>query len=196
MQPVPNDGGAQARHTDGKLPSHGSAGRRPRDRPSSADGPPAMPLGSSRSRVTQTVWHSARMAAPSPWARWAARWCFGMSPRCEVATLSGHRGGILTINYSPSGYRMVSCSADSTVLVWDMSHWTGPAHAIKKPLRLVKPTGFGPPWPAMNTPPAMPLQCVWARCGDDAVAFISEQLRAIKAAVPPRRSPPGSSARP
>src|SRR6185295_1842674 len=43
----------------------------------------------------------------------------GAAPRWETSTLVGHLGGLRSVAWSSDGARILSCSADKTVKVWD-----------------------------------------------------------------------------
>jgi WD40 repeat protein len=46
---------------------------------------------------------------------------FDSSSGAQLATLSGHGGGVYAVAFGPHGERLVSASFDKTLLVWDVS---------------------------------------------------------------------------
>jgi RNA polymerase sigma factor (sigma-70 family) len=102
----------------------------------------------------------------------------------KLAALTGHRGRIASLAFSPDGKRLVSGSWDTTALVWDTSTLPAaplpPNHADKR---------TGELWEALGSPDAaVAYRAGWALTHRpaEAVAFFGEQLRPAVAADPVR----------
>jgi WD40 repeat protein len=78
------------------------------------------------------------------------------------ATLSGHRAGILQVDFSAAGDRLLSTSSDGTLLVWDV------AEALRLPALAEKP----------EVP--RPLEALWADLASEDAAVAEKALLALE----------------
>ena len=62
--------------------------------------------------------------------------------RC-VATLRGHSGDILDMNWSPVEARLASCSVDNSIIIWNTTRWVQ-EHTITGHTGLVKGVSWDP----------------------------------------------------
>ena len=92
------------------------------------------------------VWQIARINHSTNHASSFASSAFGGSNvetwRC-VATLRGHSGDILDMNWSPVEPRLASCSVDNSIIIWNTSRWVQ-EHIITGHTGLVKGVSWDP----------------------------------------------------
>jgi WD40 repeat protein len=93
----------------------------------------------------------------------------------ELARFTGHEGPVLTVAFSPDGKRLASGSADTTILLWDVSRFR-----VQPPASAGDPETLAQLWSQMRAAEAgQPFQALWrlVGAGDKAVAFLAKQLR-------------------
>jgi RNA polymerase sigma factor (sigma-70 family) len=104
----------------------------------------------------------------------------------KLTSLTGHRGSIAALAFSPDGARLVSGSWDTTALVWDTSAL--PAAPLPPNSADERPTEL---WAALGSADAaVAYRAGWrlTRRPAEAVALFGEQLRPVVAADPVRLS--------
>jgi WD40 repeat protein len=95
----------------------------------------------------------------------------------EVSRLRGHRGRILAVAFSADGRRLISGSADSTALVWDV---TGLLPARSKPEKRLTPADLAVAWNDLGSADASDAFraiCTLTAAPQQAVPLFRERLR-------------------
>jgi WD40 repeat protein len=97
----------------------------------------------------------------------------------ELAKFTGHAGPVLCVAFAPDGKLLASGSADTTILLWDVS-----AYHVTPPKKDAEPKRLAQLWSALREQQAAgAFEAVWALAGggDKAVAFLEEHLKPYSA---------------
>jgi len=95
----------------------------------------------------------------------------------QVAHFAGHRGPVFCVAFSPDGKTLASGSADTTILLWDVS-----GLQVKLPSTKSNPKVLTSLWTEMRAKEASKAyQALWGLvgAGDNAVTFLRQQLSPI-----------------
>ena len=91
-----------------------------------------------------------------------------------IGKLSGHRAGVLAIDFSSDGKRLVSSSDDTTMLVWDVTPWTVDTKKPQAPLGINAATL----WKSLADPRSpYPAMDKFLQSPKETVAFLRDKLR-------------------
>jgi WD40 repeat protein len=96
----------------------------------------------------------------------------------SLGLLSGHRGGVWSLTFSPDGTRLASGSADTTALVWDMTSF-----AAKLPASNPSAAEFDELWSELDAGGVQrAYKALWALAGagDRAVRFLAAHVEAAR----------------
>lgn len=100
----------------------------------------------------------------------------------ELAKFTGHRGPVYCVAFSPDGKTVASGSADTTILLWDVSKLQPEQPPSVAPNDL--PNELPRLWEQMQAKEgAKAYQAIWhlLGAGDDAVAFVGRKLHPVPA---------------
>jgi WD40 repeat protein len=98
----------------------------------------------------------------------------------ELAKFEGHLGPVLTVAFSPDGKLLATGSADTTILLWDISRVR-----VTLPAPAARPAALARLWDDLQRAEAGPaFQAVWALAGsgDPAADFLARHLKPVPAA--------------
>src|SRR5262249_14001499 len=102
----------------------------------------------------------------------------------RLGTLEGHRGGVCAVSFSPDGKRLLSCSTDTTALIWDMQPFRAKLKEIRGEVNAEALAGL---WAGLGRKDIDNAQRVVLKLAGDpakALPFLRERLSAARGLDP------------